>query len=203
MTNFVRELKIVLLGHVAVGKTSIALRFTEDKFDPNTESTIGASFLTKSLVIDETKYNLKIWDSAGQERYRSLGTMYYKDSDATILVYDVTVRSTFKKMKEWYEELKKFGPENIFVVVCANKTDLENHQIPKSKGEDFAKHNGLEFMETSAKEGTNIQDLFKLICQSVPEKVLEEKQKNKKSQISLISYEEESQKRQEEKSGCC
>jgi len=160
--NSAIEAKIVLLGDTGVGKTSIALRFTQDTFQVRTNPTIGASFLMKNIVVDDKKIKLQIWDTAGQERFRSLAPMYYRGASAALLVYDITSLVSFNKVKEWVNELRLNVPEDIIMVVVGNKVDraAKHRQLKFETGQDYARSVGASFMETSAKTKEGIEEVF-------------------------------------------
>ncbi|RXG67331.1 Ras-related protein Rab-21 [Armadillidium vulgare] len=117
--------KVVLLGEGCVGKTSLVLRYVEDKFSDKHISTLQASFLTKRINIDGQRVNLAIWDTAGQERFHALGPIYYRDSHGAILVYDITDEDSFQKVKNWVRELRKMLGNDICLAIAGNKVDLE------------------------------------------------------------------------------
>jgi Ras-related protein Rab-21 len=152
----------VLLGDSGVGKTSIALRYTQDTFQTRTNPTIGASFLMKNMQVEETKIKLQIWDTAGQERFRSLAPMYYRGASAALLVYDLTAAASFGKIKEWVNELRLNVPEDIVMVVVGNKVDrAETHrQLTRDQGEEYARSVGAAFAEVSAKTKEGIEEVF-------------------------------------------
>jgi len=160
--NVAIEAKIVLLGDTGVGKTSIALRFTQDTFQVRTNPTIGASFLMKNMVFDDKKIKLQIWDTAGQERFRSLAPMYYRGASAALLVYDITSLVSFNKVKEWINELRLNVPEDIIMVVVGNKVDraAKHRQVKFEVGYDYARSVGASFTETSAKTKEGIEEVF-------------------------------------------
>ncbi len=146
--------KVVLLGDTGVGKSSIALRFVSNEFKPYSESTIGASFLSKTLSFDASnnrkKIAFKIWDTAGQERYACLAPMYYRGAGAAILVYDICKTSSFKTLQRWMEELRCNGPPNIVLIVCGNKADLaaSYRQVDATMARAYADSIGAGFFET-------------------------------------------------------
>jgi len=191
MTNIAAaaiEAKIVLLGDTGVGKTSIALRFTQDTFQPRTNPTIGASFLMKNMVVDDKKIKLQIWDTAGQERFRSLAPMYYRGASAAILVYDITSAVSFNKVKEWVNELRLNVPEDIIMVVVGNKLDRaqKHRQLKVETGQDYARSVGAAFTESSAKTKEGIEEVFmdiakRLIQNHLSRKPIEPDANSKKS----------------------
>jgi len=163
------ELKTVLLGESGVGKTSIALRFSTDVFKKYNESTIGASYLTKNLYIDNNIYKFFIWDTAGQEKYHSLAPMYYRGASLALIVYDITNKNTFLTVQKWVNELKKNGPLDIMIAIIGNKVDLsDKRQVPTEHARLYAQKIDALFLETSAKDNINIHELFKNAADKVP-----------------------------------
>ena len=156
--------KVVLLGETTVGKTSIISRFIKDSFDPNCITSLGASFISKNLYFPEFKKTIKfdIWDTAGQEKYRSLAKIFYKDAVIIIFVYDITRKQTFEEIKKyWYGQIKDFGIPNPILAIAANKSDLyEKEQISEQEVKDYANSIGAIFKSTSALSNTGIDILF-------------------------------------------
>ena len=160
-TSSAREAKVVLLGDTGVGKSSLVLRFVNNNFRPYSEATIGASFMSKMIKVDGSLIKFQIWDTAGQEKYHSLAPMYYRNAAAAIIVYDITRKDTFRTLKSWVEELKNRGPQDIAICIAGNKCDLEDERsIPKSKAQEYCAQNGFLFVETSAKDDVNVQQIF-------------------------------------------
>jgi len=162
--------KVVLIGESGVGKTCIIAQFTSGKFDPSTISSLTAQFIRKTLEFPEGKsITFDIWDTAGQEKYRSLAKIFYKDAKAVILVYDVTNEKSFTEMRDyWYEQIRQLGDKEIIIAIAANKSDLyEEKQVPNEKGEEFANSIGAIFASTSAKNDSGIQALFDNIAQKI------------------------------------
>lgn len=145
------KFKVVFLGETSVGKSSICLRLTCDRFNNYSESTIGASFMTYNV----NNTFLEIWDTAGQERYRSLTPMYYRGAQACIMVYDITNRDSFQKIRDWMASIYK-NNEDPLVLILGNKTDSQNREVTTEEGSEYAKMIGALFYETSAKTGDNI-----------------------------------------------
>ncbi|XP_016351683.1 ras-related protein Rab-31-like [Sinocyclocheilus anshuiensis] len=165
----IRELKVCLLGDTGVGKSSIVCRFVQDHFDHNISPTIGASFLTKTVPCGNELHKFLIWDTAGQERFHSLAPMYYRGSAAAVVVYDITKLDSFQTLKKWVKELKEHGPEHIVVAIAGNKTDLGDiREVPTKEAKDFAESISAIFMETSARNAVNIEELFQKISRQIP-----------------------------------
>jgi Ras-related protein Rab-5C len=161
--------KMVVLGHYSVGKSSIVLNFVKGEFNPSEESTIGASFLTKTIFIGDDAIKYDIWDTAGQERYYSLIPMYYRGAQVALIVYDVTSRESFERAKNWIEELKYDKPQEFLKVLLANKVDLQEEAVVTiEEGSEYAKKENIMFYETSAKTGKNIAKLFKEVAEALP-----------------------------------
>ena len=164
-----REVKVVLLGDAGVGKSSLVLRFVTNSFDKYSESTIGASFMSKLLLVDGAPIKYQIWDTAGQEKYHSLAPMYYRGAAAAIIVYDITRASSFQTLKNWVRELQQLGPENIVLAVCGNKSDLEEkREVSTAEAKAYAAEIGALFLEASAKLNKNVLDVFTDISKRLP-----------------------------------
>ncbi|XP_057458278.1 ras-related protein RHN1-like isoform X2 [Lotus japonicus] len=159
--NKIIQAKLVLLGDMGTGKTSLALRFVKGQFYPNQEPTVGAAFFTQILSLSEATVKFDIWDTAGQERYHSLAPMYYRGAAAAIVVYDISSIDTFVQAKKWVQELQRHGNQKLVMALAANKSDLEpKREVETEEGEKFAQENGMFYMETSAKTAENINELF-------------------------------------------
>ncbi|KAJ4708422.1 Ras-related protein [Melia azedarach] len=155
------QAKLVLLGDMGTGKTSLVLRFVKGQFYDFQESTIGAAFFTQVLSLNEATIKFDIWDTAGQERYHSLAPMYYRGAAAAVVVYDITSMDSFQRAKKWVQELQRQGNPNLIMFLVANKVDLEDKRTVNTEdGEQYAKENGLSFLETSAKTAHNVNELF-------------------------------------------
>lgn len=163
--------KVVLLGEGCVGKTSLVLRYCEDKFNDKHLTTLQASFLTRRLNIDGQRVNLAIWDTAGQERFHALGPIYYRDSHGAALVYDITDEDSFQKVKNWVKELKKMLGDGICITIVGNKIDLEKDRVVQaSDAEEYAKTVGAVHCHTSAKINKGIEELFLELSKRMMEK---------------------------------
>ena len=169
--NGIPELKMILLGESGVGKTSIINQFTSGIFDEDTGSSLSAQFVSKEIEIEKLceKIKFDIWDTAGQEQYRAIAKIFYKNAKIIILCYDITNRHSFNELKEyWYEQQTKlYVDSNPVMAVVANKSDLynESEAINEEEGIAFAKEIGAIFQMTSAKSNSGIDQLFQNIGQ--------------------------------------
>ena len=163
MTSIKKSFKVVLLGEAGVGKTSIISQFIDESFQEDIQSSTGGTYSSKTFVIGNKQLlDFEIWDTAGQERYRSLTTMYYKDANAAILVYDITLQKSFDEIKAyWANQVKETSSNDIILVVCGNKSDLiKDEEVDEEKAREFANEIGALFFLTSAKNAIGINDVF-------------------------------------------
>lgn len=163
--------KLVLLGDASVGKSSILMRFLQNKFSEGIETTVGAAFSTKTIESKNRQVKFEIWDTAGQERFRSLAPMYYRGASGAVVVYDQTNPVTFDRAQEWVRQVMQTSTNpNIVIALAANKADMaDKRQVDLEKAEAFAEREGLLLLETSAMNGKNVQRLFEMIAEHLPE----------------------------------
>ncbi|XP_026190212.1 ras-like GTP-binding protein RYL1 [Cyclospora cayetanensis] len=153
--------KLLVLGDSSVGKSSLLLRFAENKFDPNFVLTIGVDFKTKVVECGGRRIKLQVWDTAGQERFRTITPAYFRSAMGVMLVYDITNMQTFHNIRRWMQNVEEFADPSIVRVLVANKLDLQQQrQVSRSKGEDLAREYAIPFIETSAKSNINVEEAF-------------------------------------------
>ncbi|KAJ3279091.1 Ras- protein Rab-5C, partial [Blyttiomyces sp. JEL0837] len=163
------QVKLVLLGEAAVGKSSLVLRFVNNEFQENKEPTIGAAFLTQKCKLEDKIIKFEIWDTAGQERFHSLAPMYYRNAQAAIGAYDITKPASLDKAKSWVKELQRQANPNIIIALVGNKLDLaSNRGIPTEEAQAYASEAGLLFTEASAKTGEYVMEVFTEIAKKIP-----------------------------------
>ena len=182
--------KIIIIGDLSVGKSSIAVKAIRDYFDDYYSPTIGFEFFNYTTKVDGKNIKLQIWDTCGQEAYKSLITSFYRNSSLAIIVYAIDNQLSFQNIEVWLNEIKTYSNPNIKVVLIGNKCDLEDKRaIKKEEGEKFSQEHNLNlFMETSAKSGLNTKDLFNIAA-----KILYEEYKNLKEKAELPEEENKSQ----------
>ncbi|XP_067950887.1 ras-related protein Rab-21-like [Watersipora subatra] len=165
--------KIVLLGEGCVGKTSLVLRYVEDKFNDKHYTTLQASFLSKKLNINGSRVSLAIWDTAGQERFHALGPIYYRDSQGAVLVYDITDEDSFEKVKSWVKELRKMLGDTVELCIVGNKIDKEKERtVMASTAQEYASSVGAKHYHSSAKLNKGVEELFVDLSKRMLEKKL-------------------------------
>eukprot|EP01091_Cochliopodium_minus_P011560 TRINITY_DN3310_c0_g2_i2.p1 TRINITY_DN3310_c0_g2~~TRINITY_DN3310_c0_g2_i2.p1 ORF type:complete len:208 (+),score=55.62 TRINITY_DN3310_c0_g2_i2:159-782(+) len=171
-------LKLLLIGDSDVGKSSILLRFTDDDFSDDISCTIGVDFKTKLIDFHNKKINLTIWDTAGQEKFRSLTSSYYRGTHGIILVYDVTNKKSFEHIESWLNEINTYATnDNLVKLLVGNKVDKEeDREVTKEEAQEFARSREMVFIEASAKTTIGIQQSFNELVQKImdiPEMVKE------------------------------
>ena len=206
-----QSLKIVLIGESGVGKTSIISQFIDQIFQDDQQSTIGGTFSTKTIKCSNGKtLKFEIWDTAGQEKYRSVTKMFYKDADVAILVYDITNRFSFEELqKYWVQQVKDSSPKNIILAIIANKSDLiEQEQVDEGVARSYAEELNALFAVTSAKNNSGVDDLFLEIAKKYTgaesanrieeNDEIEEYRKIRKESVKITKESQNMKKR-----GCC
>ena len=162
--------KIMLLGNMAVGKSSIMYRFTEDNFNVNIMGTAGIDIRKKVIKINDTDMNLMIYDTAGHDRFRQITKSQYKGARGIIVIYDVTDRKAFESVTDWMDHIKTNADSDVEIVLVGNKIDMTNRAINEEEGKELAKKYNVPFIETSALTGYNIEKTFTTLVQSIVDK---------------------------------
>ena len=197
----VRNCKVVLLGESGVGKTSIISRFINDTFEEGLVTTTGASYAGKDMVFKDYQNQVirfEIWDTAGQEKYRALAQIFYKDAAIAILVYDITSEESFQEIqKYWYTQLKESASKDIVIGLAANKCDLiDDEKVSEERAREFAKEIGAVFKLTSACKSIGIEELFVGVgCKFLDPNYKEDE--NKKPEVKIIEEPKLEEKKEE------
>ena len=153
-------LKYIIIGNSSVGKSNLLLKFAHNKFLDEYQATIGVEFGAKNVEIDNKIFRVQIWDTAGQENFRSITRAYYKNSVCALIVYDINNEDTFDSVQSWIQECKLQTPKTVTMVLVGNKCDLEC-KVDRNKAKEIAEENGMLYFETSAKTGKGVDELFK------------------------------------------
>ena len=194
----IHTFKILTIGESGVGKTCILRRFVEDKFLKNHLATIGIDFKTKNIIVDGVQVKLKIWDTAGQERFRNITNQYYKGADGIILVYDVTDRTSFEKIREWMNQIRQNTTEDeIGLVLLGNKCDADPRDVSQNDGIELGKELGIQYFESSAMNNINISESFNYLAKQI----LSKKKIDTPTKVSNNKNLNTPQKKKKE--GCC
>lgn len=166
--------KYIIIGDTGVGKSCLLLQFTDKRFQPVHDLTIGVEFGARMINIAGKPVKLQIWDTAGQESFRSITRSYYRGAAGALLVYDITRRETFNHLASWLEDARQHASANMVIMLIGNKCDLAHRRaVSTEEGAQFAKENGLIFMETSAKTAQNVEDAFINTAAKIHQKIEE------------------------------
>ena len=187
-SNYEFLVKIIIIGDSGVGKTNFMFRFADNTFNSLHVSTVGLDYKSKIIILPSSKKKVKIqiWDTAGQDRFRSITKNYYKGAHGIILIYDITNQKTFENVKNWINQIKEEVSNKVTIILVGNKIDDEDHRVVSTEqGEKMANDFGLMFFECSAKSGVNIDSTFNELVKKTVEnyskvKMEGEKLKNKK-----------------------
>ena len=194
--------KVLLLGNSDVGKSSLLLRFVDSVWNDAFVPTIGVDFKVKTLEINNKKVKMQIWDMAGEERFRTVVSTYFRGAHGILLLYDVTNRDSFKNLENWLIEIEKNSSEKVLKILLGNKCDLnDDREIQPDEGRAFADRNGMEFMETSAKMNTNVNEAFETLGKLMIE--FNSKNNNKTQQGENKTFKANSGKDLNTKKKCC
>ena len=198
-------IKILTLGDTSVGKSSIVLRFSDNKFDDKIFSTIGIDFKTKYIKLDKFSVKVLIWDTAGQEKFQNIAKQYYKGANGVLLIYDISNRKSFERIDFWLKELKENNRiDELFLYLVGNKIDMEDKRVISfQEGEKYAKKNNINFFEVSAKSGKGVTELFNNVINGVMEKILKKNEKEEiEDKVRLSTFLERNYKKEKNKK-CC
>ena len=168
--NYQYIFKLILIGNSGVGKSCILQRYMKHTFEEKYKCTIGVDFLMKSLTINGKTVKLQLWDTAGQEKYKSMVSSYYRGANVALIVFDITSHASFDALPIWIENFYKNGPEQKNIILIGNKKDLEeSRQVTQEEAQTFSEMNNMMYFETSAKEGDNIDYVFTFAAEKLLE----------------------------------
>jgi small GTP-binding protein len=200
--------KLILIGNSGVGKSSIIQRYMKNTFEESYKCTIGVDFLMKTLNLNGKTVKLQLWDTAGQEKYKSMVASYYRGANVALVVFDITNHASFDSLPVWIENYYKNGPEEKNIILIGNKKDMEeSRQVTRQEAEIFSETNNMMYFETSAKEGDNIEYIFTYAAEKLleyygkPDENNIKRQMNNNDKLQSQSFTEI--RIEEHKKGCC
>ena len=165
--NYKHLFKIVIIGESGCGKSSLLTQFINSNFDSNQTLTIGVELATKIVKIQNENIKLQLWDTAGQEVFRSITVNYYRGVAGALIVFDVTNKESFNKLSYWIEEFTKLGPENVEIIIVGNKIDLKNRVISYEEAIKFAQNYNVEYIESTSKDYKLCKHVFFRLAQKI------------------------------------
>ncbi|EAU88348.2 GTP-binding protein ypt1 [Coprinopsis cinerea okayama7 len=164
--------KLLLIGDSGVGKSCLLLRFADDTYTESYISTIGVDFKIRTIELEGKTVKLQIWDTAGQERFRTITSSYYRGAHGIIVVYDVTDNDTFSNVKQWLSEIDRYASEGVNKLLVGNKSDLTGKKVVEySVAKEFADQLNIPFLETSAKNATNVEQAFLTMAKQIKDRM--------------------------------
>ena len=164
--------KLLLIGDSGVGKSCLLLRFADDTYTESYISTIGVDFKIRTIELDGKTTKLQVWDTAGQERFRTITSSYYRGAHGIIVVYDVTDQESFNNVKQWLQEIDRYACENVDKLLVGNKCDLTDKKVVEyTSAKGYADQLGISFLETSAKNATNVEQAFMTMAAEIKNRV--------------------------------
>ena len=203
-------LKVVVVGETGVGKSNIVTRFATNSFNETAMPTIGVDLIPKTVTIDQTRLTVQLWDTAGQERMRALASSYYKNAKGVLLVYDITSKETFERLRYWLKEVKKTAGEGVKVMIIGNKRDLMiNRQVSEEEATTWAKEKGYFYMEVSAKTNEGgcvnkaVEALVRDVLKDMKQEDLDLLKKEAELKVSTLRDVQSARQQVKEQKKCC
>ncbi len=204
------DIKVLIIGETNVGKTSLIKQYIDNTFSEEKIATVGYDTITKEIAIEDRKIKLNIWDTCGQEQYRTINQMFVKNSKIALLVYDITQKDTFNELKNyWYTYITTSLGKNIIIGIAGNKCDLyEDEQVKTEEGKEYAESIGAIFKETTAKNNEAISQLIELLTKKYIETIgnvknINNNYVNKNKDNKGVQLKKENVTKSNKKKGCC
>lgn len=195
--------KMLLLGQTNVGKSSLLLRFADDAFAEHQVSTIGVDWRIKTIALNDKLVKLQLWDSAGQERFRTIASAYYRGAHGVAIVFDLTSRLSFDAIKYWMDEIDRHAPRHIRRMLIGNKSDLINERaVDHDEAYSYAVKHGMQYLETSAKNAENVTEAFMTMTRQIYQ-VSQEGNLTPRNGFDVIHLQYDNVKQVSEKKACC
>lgn len=201
--------KFIIIGNTGTGKSSLLTQFTDRRFSPIHDLTIGVEFGAKILTIngpEDKKYDIKlqIWDTAGQESFKSITRSYYRDAAGVMLVFDISKRDSFEHLTRWMEDIANFSGENANIILIGNKSDLDHRRkVSIEDAEEFAKNQGIKYIETSAKNYDRTYDAFSYLAEEVLDKFITQNKNTGVKEGITLKHRDHYYNNYEEATECC
>lgn len=193
--------KLLLIGDSGVGKSCLLLRFADDTYTDSYISTIGVDFKIRTVDLDTKTIKLQIWDTAGQERFRTITSSYYRGAHGIIIVYDITDKESFDNVRQWLFEIDRYASENVCKLLVGNKSDLVNKRaVEYDASKAFADELTIPFLETSAKNATNVEQAFLTMAAQIKNKMQQQPPPNPTKKLTELGA---SQPVNKQNQGCC
>ncbi len=191
--------KLLLIGDSGVGKSCLLLRFADDTYTESYISTIGVDFKIRTIELEGKTIKLQIWDTAGQERFRTITSSYYRGAHGIIVVYDITDNDTFKNIKIWLQEIDRYASEGVNKLLVGNKSDMVSKRaVEYESAKSFADSLGIPFLETSAKNATNVEQAFLTMAKQIKDRIGKTMQSSGGSKVNIGTG-----SRVQPQGGCC
>ena len=160
--------KVLLIGDSSVGKTSVLLRYVDDTFNPEFQTTIGVDFKISTFQLNGKIIKLQLWDTAGQDRFKNIVASYYRGAHGIILVFDITSSMSFQSVSRWYDEAQNYLQKSVPKLLVGNKADLSSQRTVKVEdAKELASRLGVEYIETSAKNSQNVNLAFETLTRNI------------------------------------
>jgi len=193
------QIKLMMIGDQAVGKTALLVRYADGDFSEVLLPTIGIDFKIKTIELQGKTVKLQIWDTAGQERFRTITQAYYRGAMGILLIYDITNTKTWSNVRNWVRNIEGNAPQTVNKILIGNKCDLENmRQVSRQQGEQLAREYGMKFLETSARDNTNVQEAFITLATDVVDRLIRDGNPEPSAPIPVQVNTDRSSK-----GGCC
>ncbi|KAI5706180.1 hypothetical protein M8J76_016739 [Diaphorina citri] len=196
--------KLLLIGDSGVGKSCLLLRFADDTYTESYISTIGVDFKIRTIELDGKVIKLQIWDTAGQERFRTITSSYYRGAHGIIVVYDCTDQETFNNLKQWLEEIDRYACDNVNKLLVGNKNDQTSKKaVDYQVAKEYADHLKIPFLETSAKNGANVEQAFLTMATEIKKRVTKDEKPSSESDAKKLNLNSGKPVDAPRSGGCC
>ena len=193
----IEDIKVITLGNSSVGKTSFLMKYIDNSFTLTYTTTLGVDFKQKKIKLkDGRDVRLRIFDTAGQERFKSVSVSFIKKADGVILIYDISDIESFEAVENWIKSIREIGKDNLPIILVGNKCDLsdDKRKVSLKEGQDKASEFNIPFYETSCKEGINIKEVFEKLIDDI----IEKGNKNLMGEFKILN-----KKKGKKKEKCC